>query len=87
MTQEEKDARTRQIMEDTFKPRKNSEGSEVNAKSQSAAGAANVITVVAPQTANVNNTSQSMNQTVSIPATANPNKARGRSGRRNRQYS
>jgi hypothetical protein len=87
-SQEEKDADSLNLGELLkFNGADASDGAEVNARSQSAAGAANVITVVAPQTANVNNTSQSMNQTVSIPATANPNKARGRSGRRNRQYS
>jgi len=87
-SQEEKDADSLNLDELLkFNGADASDGAEVNARSQSAAGAANVITVVAPQTANVNNTSQSMNQTVSIPATANPNKARGRSGRRNRQYS
>lgn len=39
------------------------------------------VVVNAPQNANVNNNSQTMNQTVSIPATANPNKPRTRRGR------
>ena len=59
------------------------DGVEINARSQAAAGATNIISVVAPQTSNVVQTSQNMNQTVAVPASPTPSVASRRSGGRN----
>jgi len=58
------------------------DGVEINARSQAAAGATNIISVVAPQTSNVVQTSQNMNQTVAVPASPTPSVASRRSGGR-----
>ena len=57
------------------------DGVEVNARSQSAAGATNIVTVVAPQTSNVTQNSQSTNQTVAVPLSPSPSVASRNSGR------
>ena len=84
MSQEEKDARNRQILQDAKAKAaaENNEGAEVNARSQAAAGSTNMISVVAPNTSNVVQTSQNMNQTVAVPASPAPSVASRRSGGR-----
>ena len=84
MSQEEKDARNRQILQDAKAKAaaENNEGAEVNARSQAAAGSTNIISVVAPNTSNVVQTSQNMNQTVAVPASPTPSVASRRSGGR-----
>jgi len=63
------------------------DGVEVNARSQSAAGAMNIVTVVAPQTSNVTQNSQSTNQTVAVPLSPSPSVASRRSGGRSGRIS
>jgi len=73
--------------EQMFKNLDAMDGAEINARSQTAASSQNIVTVVAPQTSNVVQTSQNMNQTVAVPVSPTPSvstRNSGRSRRRNR---
>ena len=69
LTPEEKERARQEIL--AMMPPQNT-GAEVDARSRESFSLP-PINVIAPQTSNINNNSQSMNQTISIPATPNPN--------------